>query len=515
MYMNKNYVEQFRDDLIEFRDMTQKYHNKEITMKEYKHFSGGFGSYGERGGQSNMLRLRLPGGRLQKNHLKFIVESMEQYNLSCAHLTTCQTVQLHHLSTDVVNALIEEAWNHCIITRGGGGDYPRNVMCSPLSGVSKNEPFDVLPYAEAATQYLLSFIGKVTLPRKLKVVFSNDSEHITHPTFRDLAFIANDNGTFDIYSAGGMGNKSKMGVLTASNVEPSKILYYIKAMVETFVTYGNYEDRSKARTRFMQDSLGVEGYQNAYNEKLSKIMQDECLDISINESTICKQGSTDEQIRHPRVVSQKQEGLYSVFYHPIGGNVQPQKLRELYNAIQCMDEVELRLTPLQELYIINLTAEEAEKILLITEDGARTAFECSTACIGSEVCQIGLRNSQELLSTLVDTIRPYNFSDGVLPHVHISGCTSSCSAHQIAQIGFRGSIKKTENGTKPAFLIYLFGSPLPGQERLAEEVGTMETSNIPQFFIELGTTIQHANSSFDAWIKEHYDDFITLVNKYI
>lgn len=35
-----------------------------------------------------------------------------------------------------------------IICYGGGGDYPRNVMCSPLSGVEADEYFDVMPYAE-------------------------------------------------------------------------------------------------------------------------------------------------------------------------------------------------------------------------------------------------------------------------------------------------------------------------------------------------------------------------------
>ena len=58
-----------------------------------------------------------------------------------------------------------------------------------------------------------------------------------------------------------------MGVLVAENVEGSKILYYIKAMVDMFTTYGNYENRAKARTRYMQDVLG-DKYAEEFQKKL-------------------------------------------------------------------------------------------------------------------------------------------------------------------------------------------------------------------------------------------------------
>ena len=59
--MVKNYADEFRNDLAEFREMTTKFYNGELDMKQYKGFSGGFGSYGQRGGKAGMLRLRLSG----------------------------------------------------------------------------------------------------------------------------------------------------------------------------------------------------------------------------------------------------------------------------------------------------------------------------------------------------------------------------------------------------------------------------------------------------------------------
>lgn len=91
-------LQEFKEDLTEFREMTKKFYAKEVSQKDYKGFSGGFGSYAQRGGQASMLRLRLPGGRLTKEKLKFVADMIAQYGVEKLHFTTCQTIQLHNLS---------------------------------------------------------------------------------------------------------------------------------------------------------------------------------------------------------------------------------------------------------------------------------------------------------------------------------------------------------------------------------------------------------------------------------
>ena len=159
-------LQEFKNDLTDFREMTNKFYAGEVSQKDYKGFSGGFGSYAQRGGKVSMLRLRLPGGRLPKEKLKFVADIIAQYQVKRVHFTTCQTIQLHDLSERDVCEIMEKAFDAGIITRGGGGDFPRNVMASPLSGVERGECFDVMPYAMAASDYLLGFIKKVKLPRR-------------------------------------------------------------------------------------------------------------------------------------------------------------------------------------------------------------------------------------------------------------------------------------------------------------------------------------------------------------
>ena len=63
------------------------------------------------------------------------------------------------------------------------------------------------------------------------------------------------------------------------------------------------------------------------------------------------------------MLEQKQPGLYTVIWHPIGGQPRPETLASLGELMQSIDGTELRLAPDETAYIINLTGAEAEKIL--------------------------------------------------------------------------------------------------------------------------------------------------------
>ena len=62
--------EVWREDLEEFREKTREFYAGELDKNAYKGFSGGFGSYAQRGGKASMLRLRMPGGRISKDKLE-------------------------------------------------------------------------------------------------------------------------------------------------------------------------------------------------------------------------------------------------------------------------------------------------------------------------------------------------------------------------------------------------------------------------------------------------------------
>jgi len=171
--MNGKLLAVLRQDIDAFEEKIYEFTNGEIDRKAYKGFSGGFGSYAQRENGYSMLRLRLPGGRLTKERLGFIAECAEKHSVPRMKLTTCQTIQMHDLPPQSVVEIMKRALDYDIITRGGGGDFPRNVMVSPLTGVEQGEYFDVMPTAQAVNDYLLAQVREIRLPRKLKVGFSN------------------------------------------------------------------------------------------------------------------------------------------------------------------------------------------------------------------------------------------------------------------------------------------------------------------------------------------------------
>ena len=510
--MNEKWEEQFREQIHDFVETIEKFDKGEIDRKAYKGISGGFGSDAQRDPSKHMLRLRMAGGNLTEKRLEFLTEAVKDYGVELMKLTTCETVQLHNLKAEQVPVLMEKAIDAEIYSRGGGGDNPRNIMMSPLSGVQKGEAFDVKPYAEAAAEYLLSIAGEIHMPRKLKVAFCNGADDSVHSAFRDMGFMANPDGTFTLRIAGGLGGGYKMGVLVDEHVQVTEILYYIRAMIETFCQHGNYENRAKARTRFMQETLGVDGLKTVFLENVQKMKEKGGLDLHVEEKTVTKKGSGE--ISDKRVIAQKQPGLYAVAYHPIGGCLPAGKPAELLALLKEIPDAECRIAPHETIYIINLTADEAKKVLAATADGAQTTFENSVACIGASICQQGVRDSQAALRAAVAAVREAGIPDGALPKICISGCPSSCSAHQAAALGFQGAAKTVDGKPESAFKMFVGGSDKLGAAKFGEAGAVILERDLPKLLVELGKAAAASNMNWETWIDGHGDEFRAIVEKY-
>lgn len=490
---------EWREDLETFYQAADAYYAGELPRGQYKGTSGKFGSYAQKGEGVSMIRLRMPAGRVTRPKLKFIADSIRKYNVDFVHFTTCQAVQLHNLGLDAVKGIMAGTLDAGIVTVGGGGDFPRNTTCSPLSGLAGDEYFDVLPYAEVAGAYAMNFINAEKLPRKYKIGFSSSAANVTHATFRDLGFAANEDGTFDVYSAGGIGPNPRFGTKVGEHVPADEILYYIKAMWMVFREYGNHENRAKARSRYMVEAVGgPEKYQEIFAAKLQTVYATEDLRFTVKPQVVRKKGTGT--IDHPRAIAQKQPGLYAVKWHPLGGNPDVTTLLNVLDELQLVKEGELRLAPDETAYIVNLTAAQAKKFLKITErDASATLFEESTACVGSTICQQGLRDSKGLLATAIEAVRAAGIADGALPQVQITGCPSSCATPQVAGLGLRGAAREKQS----AFLLTVGGNPRQGEEKFAREVGTLFEKDIPAFLVKLGKTVAATGLGYDEWLAKN------------
>lgn len=499
----------------DFEKALHAFFNGELPANQYKGISGKFGSYAERGGKSGMIRLRFPGGTIKQDHMKFLLHAFKEYTIPLVHFTTGETIQLHGLTGDTILALYKEAFKNGIYCIGGGGDNPRNVTASPLRGIDPQEYFDITPYVYAAAAFALSLVTKLHLPRKYKIGMSNGTDNEGHATFKDLGFLAKPNGTFDVYAAGGLGAANpRLGVKVGTNVAPTDILYYIDAFPQLFMKYGDYKNRGKARSRFIPTTLGDEEFAKIFQDFLAESKKQD-LSFTPVDTTITKTGPVDAAPTNPRIHTQKQQGLYYVTYHPLAGTANKDVFTNLLTYLQDVDGAEIRLNADETLYAINLTATEAEKVAEITDnDTAKNTFESSVSCIGAAICQHGVRDSHGLLIKTIESFRAAGLDTSRLPQLHLSGCPSSCAVQQISAIGFRGAAKKVNGKMEPAFTLYVGGNYAATKESLAETVGTLTETEIPQFLKELAITLNTAKEDFSTWYPTHSEDFLGLVKKY-
>ncbi|MDO5862060.1 MAG: nitrite/sulfite reductase [Thermoplasmata archaeon] len=489
----------YKDRIPKFVDAERKFFSGEMNAKEFKGISGGFGSYAQKGGELAMIRLRMCGGHMDQDKLRFIIDTCDRYGLKWVHTTTCETVQLHNLGGDEIAAIMEEALDHGINTQGGGGDNPRNVSATSVSGVEPGEYFDVYPYAKAAESYLLDIMTEVKMPRKLKVTFSSSPRNETHATFRDLGFVARPDGLFDVWSAGGLGNNPRIGLLMAEAVDPSKVLYHVRAMVDNFMEHGNYENRGRARTRYMREDLGDDGYRAEYMKHLDGLLSKGGLDIRPEPVAYPTKAPVAVPEGRPRIYKQKQEGLYYVAYRPVAGDIPVPVLKSIRDAIADIPEAELRISPDSAVYVINLDGNEAVRVSDATEGGADTVFEASVSCIGATICQQGLRDSNGLLKSMVSAVRDAGIPADALPRFRISGCVSSCGCHQVGVVGLQGSSKNVDGKPEKTFNVTVNGCGLQGKERFGDAIGAVPVDRAAEMVVFLGRTVAASGKSFDEW----------------
>ena len=510
--------EKLRSQFPVFQEAARAFYAKELAPGKYKGTSGKFGSYGERGANSSMLRLRFSGGAISQAHMAFLAQAIDKYHITLAHFTTGEALQLHHLQEQEVLGLYQDCFEAGIYCAGAGGDNPRNITASPLHGVEPGEPFDMTPVIRAAANFVISLIPELKLPRKYKISFSNGIDNEGHATFKDLGFVARPGGTFDVYAGGGFGvNGSRFGVLIDSQVDPRElsrdILGYAR---DVYMKYGDYEHRGTARSRFILTKMGEDAFRTAVRDAVRKAREEGIPQLELEPiPPLSKTGKDDRVLADPRICSQKQEGLYYVEYKPLGGVPNMEVFRQLLGAASQMEGAQLRLNADETCYIINLTAEEARKVAALTEtDTARTAFEHSVSCIGATVCQQGLCDSHGALARIAAFLKEQGADTRYLPKCHFSGCPSTCTVQSLAALGFRGAFTLVNGERASAFQVYAGGSYAYGKEKISEPLGLIATARLPQFFLELNGILLEATQPFTQWYPDHEEDFLALLKKY-
>lgn len=516
----EEYKKLLKSEIVEFRNNGYKFLNGELTVPEFKAKSGGMGVYAQKGGKTFMIRLKTPSGIITKNHMNLINDYVKKYNLDRIHITTRQAVQLHDLDLDSVCDIMDDAIGHDLFTRGGGGNYPRNVSVSPLSGVEKGEVFDVTPYALYTGEYFTNNATTYHLPRKLKVAFSNDAKDSACTTINDVGFMAvekDGEAFFKLYLAGGLGAGPAISLEYPELVRPSEFLYYVEAMLRLFKEHGNYENKMKARTRFIPREMGEEEFIQTYREYVNTVKSTET--FKEIEPIISTTDNWESEINDLNsVIAQRQKGLYSVLLHPECGQMTAADYNTVVEFVNRHEDanIEIRLSMNEDMYLRNLTKEMVYELhSLLPELMEQIDVLMSVSCVGVPTCQIGILQSQTLCRSITAAVKDTGINKNLLPRIYISGCPNSCARHQVTQLGFVGKKKKIGDSVEDVFELFIDGMVSKDKTNLGESLGVMLIKDIPTFIIELAKELEEKNVDYSEYIKGYKESLIYLASKYL
>ncbi len=514
----EGYKKCLKEEAEEFRKTGKRFLDGELSKMEFKKMSGGMGCYAQRDGKHFMIRLRTPSGVISLPHFKLILGYAEKYGLDKIHITTRQAVQLHDLTIDQVCDIMSDAIDHDLFTRGGGGNFPRNVSLSPMAGADKGELFDVTPYALMVNDYFVRNATGYKLPRKMKVSFSSGSDDTAFATINDMGFMASENNgelCFQLWLAGGMGGGPAVGLPFDEPVKPEEALYYVEAMVRLFMAEGDYEHRAKARIRFIPRRMGVEAFMDCYKGYVKQV-KEECKLEEITPKPVEAEDWEPELAPSEVVIPQRQKGRYTVVLHPVCGQMTLSDAEELDRFLDTCDSPQLRLGMLEDLFVRNLTKEETEKLLTLMEGTMkRTKIDMSVSCVGTPTCQIGILESRRLCHAIIDKVEESGVERSFLPRVCISGCPNSCSRHQVAELGFAGKIKPVDGQKVDVFDCFTGGVVSRDKTAMGENLGTIPAVKIPEMIVELGTVLERADMDYRSYTAEHMDEVKELIGKYV
>ncbi len=491
-------------DIIELAKKIELFHNGKIDEEKFRSLRLARGVYGQRQEGVQMIRIKVPYGKLKSNQLRRIAAVSDEYSRGRLHITTRQDIQIHYVDLNRTPELWAELEKDEVTVREACGNVVRNVTASETAGIDVNEPFDVSPYADALYKFFLRNPICQEMGRKFKVSFSSSDEDTGLSYLHDIGYIAKvKDGVrgFKVMVGGGLGSQPRHADVLFDFVETDKIIPIMEGVLRVFDRYGERKSRAKARMKFLLKDIGLDAFrelieqeQNAIEFKSVAIDADayiasEPVEITEIPNVEIKNQQAFETWKSTNLIPQKQEGYVGIGIKVLLGDFYTDKARLLADLVDKYAAGEVRLTLRQNIVIpfvkrelVPLFYTELEKLGFV-EAGYNKAVDI-TACPGTDTCNLGIASSTgiaEELERVIKTEYPQYLKNEDLV-IKISGCMNACGQHNMANIGFQGmTVRTPDKLVAPALQVLLGGGNLgDGNAIFADKVVKVPSRRGPE-----------------------------------
>jgi len=490
-------------DIIELEKKIRQFKGGEVDEEKFRSLRLARGVYGQRQQGVQMIRIKLPYGKVTSNQLLRIADVSDEYSRGRLHITTRQDIQIHYVDLERTPELWAQLEKDQVTLREACGNTVRNVTASETAGIDVNEPFDVSPYAQAVFEYFLRNPIGQEMGRKFKVSFSASDEDTGLSYMHDLGFIAKEKDGergFKVMLAGGLGSQPRHADELYSFLPTDKIIPLMEGVIRVFDRYGERKSRAKARMKFLLKDLGLDGFKELLDEEQTAIPHQtypiniddypkvKVAEVETPEVSIVDQ-NTFEEWKSTNLVPQKQEGYVAIGIKVLLGDFYTDKARELAKLVQDYAAGEIRLSLRQNILIPYVKEElvpffyQELKKLGFAEAGYNKALDI-TACPGTDTCNLGIASSTGIADELERVIKaeyPHYIKNPDVV-IKISGCMNACGQHNMAHIGFQGmSVRTKDKLVAPALQVLLGGGNFgDGRARFADKVAKIPSKRGPQ-----------------------------------
>jgi sulfite reductase (ferredoxin) len=480
-------------EIIDLEKKIHAFRGGKIDDERFRSLRLARGIYGQRQEGVQMIRIKLPYGKVTSEQLRRITEVSDKYSTGRLHITTRQDIQIHYVSLDRTPELWADLAKDDITLREACGNTVRNITGSELAGVDVEEPFDVSPYAHALFQYLLRNPICQEMGRKFKISFSSSDKDTALSYLHDLGFIpkiVDGKKGFKIMLGGGLGSQPAHAELLSEFVPVNQIIPTAEGVIRVFDRHGERAKRLKARLKFLIKDLGRDEFMRLVDEEKKALpfhsyeIDTTAFEGSISEPLLEVPTVTIDDVeafeawKKSNVIAQKQAGYVAIGVKVLLGDFYTDKARLLADLIKNYGANELRFSLRQNIVIRNIKEEnlpffyqELAKLDMVNL-GYDTIGDI-TACPGTDTCNLGIASSTGIADELERVLKAEypQFANNKEITIKISGCMNACGQHNMAEIGFQGMSINSGKLVAPALQVLLGGGILGnGNGRFADKV---------------------------------------------
>ena len=479
-----NVSEAARHDILDLAQKIGVFAAGEVSDEAFRKFRLSRGVYGQRQPGVQMIRIKLPYGRITADQLITIANCSDKYATGNLHATTRQDIQLHFVKLAESPQLWAELEDANITLREACGNTVRNVTASAKAGIDPDEPFDVTPHAHAIFEYFLRNPICQDMGRKFKIALSSSEKDSAFAFMHDVGLIpappAPDGGAtkkgFKVLVGGGLGAQPFLAQTAYEFLEEDRVIPFIEAALRVFDRYGERARRNKARMKFLLQEIGLERFMELVNEEQTALKNKTVpitspltpdggtIALSSEVNKITPPSGAGGQWLRTNVFEQKQKGYYAVQLRVLLGDMSSDTARKLAAIVKEYAADDIRVTVNQG-YLLRFVKPENLEVLYekLNELGlAEPGFDSTadiTTCPGTDTCNLAITSSYGITRELekVMTNEFPDLIDNSDIKIKISGCMNGCGQHSIANIGFHGSSMKNGAFVLPALQVLLGG----------------------------------------------------------